>query len=147
MKTSWRAFTVAAILGISILAVADSSAHAQYRRPAAPALPPAVRPMTPRAPIVVPPVTSQINPNPYVLPGMTLTQLGTYSALSLDPTLSMNLRLYNNLYNPYRYSPYYVPYLYGASLYPYTTGIVPPVYNNNPFGFYNPYFASFGLNP
>ncbi len=128
MRTSWRAFTVAALLGLGILAVADSSAQAQNRRPVAPALPPAVRPVPPRAPIVVPP-------------------LGTYSALSLDPTLSMNLRLYNSLYNPYRYSPIYVPYLYGASIYPYTTGIVTPVYNANPFSFYNPYFASFGLNP
>src|SRR5690349_4640911 len=105
MRNSWRAFTVAALFGLGVLALAQSPAQAQYRRPVAPALPPAVRPLPPRAPIVVPPVTSQINPNPYVLPGMTLTQLGTYSAISMDPTLSMNLRLYSNLYNPYRYQP------------------------------------------
>src|SRR5205823_5262304 len=96
-----------------------------------------------RAPIVVPPVTSYYNPNPYVLPGMTFNQLATFSALSTDPTLLAQIMMYNNSMRPIYVAPTYPVLPYTMTTVPYgalgTTGIAYP--------YYNPYFAAFGLYP
>jgi hypothetical protein len=97
---------------------------------------PIVRPV-PRTPIVVPPVRSFTNP--YVLPGMTLNQLGTLSVLSMDPMLMASINSYYNLFRPIYITPVYpvVPYMtpFGASGTPSASNL------------YNPYFAAFGLYP
>jgi hypothetical protein len=147
MKTSLPRFALAAVAGLSILALAQTPVHAQFRRV------PVVRPVpvvpvtpAPRLPVVVPPVRSYTNP--YILPGLTVNQLGVLSALSADPTMLPLINSYYNMYRPisitsvYPTVPYTTPYL------PYmTTTIGTPGIVGNPYNFYNPYFAAFGLYP
>src|SRR5262249_46050509 len=108
MKTPLRNFILAAAAGFSILVLAQTPVHAQH--PAVPPrFPPIFRPL-PRPPIVTPPISSYTNP--YVLPGLTLNQLGTLSVLSQDPTLLPLINGYYNLYRPIYITPVYptVPY-------------------------------------
>jgi hypothetical protein len=158
MKTTLRNFALAAAVGLGVLALVQTPVHAQYRRPT-PVVPVPVTPVTPRTPVVLPrtpivvpgtpvvvPRTPVVVPpvrsftNPYVFPGMTVNQLGTLSALSMDPTL---LPLINSYYNMYR--PIYVTPAYPTI--PYTTTFGTPVIAGNPYGIYNPYFAAYGLFP
>ena len=152
MKTSLRNFVLVAAAGLSVLALAQTPVHAQNRAvpprvvPVAPVVPPTVRtpivapvvPPTVRTPIVVPPVRSFTNP--YVLPGLTLNQLGTLSVLSMDPMLMASI---NNYYSLFR--PIYITPVYPAI--PYTSPLGTPGITSASYSFYNPYFAAFGLYP
>jgi len=160
MKTSLRNFVLVAAAGLGVLALAQKPVHAQTRRvpprvvpvtPVTPVIPPTVprrvvpvTPVTPvipptvRTPIVVPPVRSFTNP--YVLPGLTLNQLGTLSVLSQDPMLMSSINSYYNLFRPIYITPTY-PTL------PYATTLGAPAIPGNPYAYYNPYFAAFGLFP
>ncbi|HEY7424993.1 MAG TPA: hypothetical protein VH682_12250 [Gemmataceae bacterium] len=152
MKTSLWNFVLAAVAGLSVLTLAQTPVHAQARvvtprvvtprvvtprvvpvTPVAPVFPPTVR-----TPIVVPPVRSFTNP--YVLPGLTLNQLGTLSVLSMDPMLMSSINSYYNMYRPIYITPTYPTV-------PYATTFGTPAIPGNPYAFYNPYFAAFGLYP
>jgi hypothetical protein len=156
MKSTLRNFVLAAAAGLSVLVLAQTPVHAQYRAvpprvvPVTPVVPPTVRtpivppvrtpivPPTVRTPIVVPPVRSFTNP--YVLPGLTLNQLGTLSVLSMDPMLMSSINSYYNLFRPIYITPVYPTV-------PYATTLGTPAIPGNPYDFYNPYFAAFGLFP
>lgn len=148
MKTSLRRFALAAVAGLSVLALMQTPVHAQFRRlPVARPVPivPVYRPAA-RLPVVVPPIAPYTNP--YILPGMTVNQLGTLSALSMDPTMLPLINNYYNMYRPisitsvYPTLPYTMPYV------PYTTTTIGvPGMVGSPYNFYNPYFAAFGLYP
>lgn len=142
MKTSLRRFALAAVAGLSVLALAQTPVHAQvYRVP--PPRPVSVYRPAPRLPVVTPRVTSFTNP--YVLPGMTLNQLGTLSVLSMDPTMLPLINSYYNMYRPISITSVYPTMPYAP--YTTTTTIGAPTIAGNPYNFYNPYFAAFGLFP
>jgi hypothetical protein len=86
----------------------------------------------------VPPVRAYTNP--YVLPGLTLNQLGTLSVLSMDPMLMASINDYYNLFRPIYVMPAYPAV-------PYTAPLGMPGITSASYSFYNPYFAAFGLYP
>lgn len=149
MRTPLRNVVLAMAAGLSVLVLAQTPVRAQARRvpPKVTPVPPRVVPVTPvapivrpvpRTPIVVPPVRAYTNP--YVLPGLTLNQLGTLSVLSMDPMLMASI---NNYYNLFR--PIYITPVYPAV--PYTAPLGTPGITSASYSFYNPYFAAFGLYP
>jgi hypothetical protein len=143
MKCFSSRFAWVAAAGLTVLALAQTPVQAQFRRPLPPrVVPPVV--VTPRRPIVVPPVTGFVNSNPYVLPGLTLNQLATYNVLSQSGTLPPWMYGYNP-YRPFFYTPYptlvYPTFGYPTYLYP----SVPVGVPYSPFNFNNPYFATFGF--
>lgn len=137
MNRSWRAFSLAALLGLAVVVVAQAPAQAQYRRPFAP---PPVRPYIPPAPrafvATPPPVVPYANSYTYLPSGLNLNQAATLNALRIQT------QLYNSLYNPY--STYNYPIYSNPTLYNpyYTPGIA-----YSPYNVYNPYFSAFGLRP
>ena len=140
MKNSLCRLVLVAAVGLSVLALAQTPAHAQYLyRPAV--LPP--RPVA-RYSVVVPSVRSYTNP--YVLPGMTLRQFATLDVLSMGGGLPPWMYSY---YNPYLVgSPFVNPYLTTpVPVTTYTTRVTVPGVPYNPFNIYNPYFAAYGLFP
>lgn len=160
MKTVLHRFALSALAGLSILALSQTPVHAQYRRVPPPRPLPPVRPVpvvpvvpvtpiyrpAPRLPITTPPITSYTNP--YIMPGLTVNQLGILSALSADPTMLPLINSYYNMYRPISITtvsptvPFTTPYV------PYTTTTIgAPALPGNPYNFYNPYFAAFGLHP
>ena len=118
MNRSWRTFVLVAVVGLSVLVLAQAPAQAQYRRlPGARV--PAYRPVAPRA--IVPYARSYT----YGSYGWNLNRAAGLNALGFQTGL------YNSLYNPYYlpgYSSLNVPY-YGPGI---------P---------YNPYFSTYGLYP
>jgi hypothetical protein len=120
MNRSWRTFTLVAFLGLSGLFLAQSSAHAQYRRPYVPVVrPPYFAPYIPPRALVAtpPPIVPYANSFTYTPYGLNLNQAAALNAL----------RIQTQLYNPY-------------SLYGYTT---PGLYYNSYL--YNPYSYPFGF--
>jgi hypothetical protein len=141
MRKSSRRFVMLAVVGLSVLALSQTSAHAQfYPRPTV--LP---RRPVPRVTVTVPSVRSYTNP--YVLPGMTLNQFAFLDVLSMGPGVPSSVYSYYNPYvTPYpAVNPYLTP---GVSV---TTTYTPryPVTGvpYNPYNLYNPYFAAYGLYP
>ncbi len=138
MKSSLRRLLLVAVVGVSVFALAQTPAHAQfvYR----PAILPPYRPIV-RAPVVAPSVS--IYANSYAFPGLTYSRFASVNVgVGLPPWMY-------SYYNPYLVgSPFVNPYL--ATPYPvttYTTRVTVPGVPLNPFNVYNPYFAAFGLFP
>ncbi len=155
MRSSFRPFLVVAVVGLTVLALAQTPVHAQFRRVPPrtivvppvyyPPVSPVYYPPVARTPIVVPPISTYTRANQNVLPGMNLNQLAMYSVLSMDPTLAPLL----NAYNPYRsvyVTPVYPTIPYATTAYPYAA-VGAPGFPYNPYNYYNPYFAAFGFHP
>ena len=122
MTRSLSRVLLSVVVAFAFFMLAQTPAQAQYRRP-----------------IVVPPVRTYVNSNPYVLPGVTYRQYATLGALNpgyFPPTVY-------GYYNPYRTA--YVPYVYPGFTYPSMVGV--PAAAVTPYRYYNPYFASFGFYP
>jgi len=137
MKSSLRRLVLVAVVGLSVLALAQTPAHAQffYRSPVLP-----YRPFV-RYPVVAPSVGFYANS--YAFPGMTYSQFASVNVVGgLPPWMY-------SYYNPYLVgSPFVNPYL--TTPFPvttYTTRVTVPGVPLSPFNVYNPYFAAFGLFP
>jgi len=125
MNRSWRTFVLVALVGLSVLVLAQAPAQAQFRRLPGARIPP-YRVVAPRAFVATPPaIVPYAGSYTYLPSGLNLNQAAALNALRIQT------QLYNPLYNPY--------YLSG-----YPTGNVPYYGSGVP---YNPYFSGYGLYP
>lgn len=127
MKSSSYAFALAAAAGLSILALAQTPAQAQYRHfpnPRAVQPAPVFRP-TPRLPIAAPPLASYTNrctpgiaANPLLAPYRPITITSVRETLYPVPSVTYTTTTIGTPRIPsYPYNPYN-PYLSGYGLYP-----------------------------
>ena len=144
MNRSWRTFTLVALLGLSVLILAQAPAQAQYRRPFIPVVRPYyVPPIVPYIPplrafvAVPPPIVPYANSFAYTPLGLNLNQVAALNILRIQT------QLYNSLYNPY-FSPFYSTYPYYSPSMQYSTYYAPGI-TYTPYNIYNPYFAAFGF--
>jgi hypothetical protein len=115
MNKFLRGFALAAVLSLGVLAFSSNTAHAQRRA------------------VYIPPISSYINYNPYIAPGLTLQQYA-YNTAVLGQAYS-SVPPYALGYNPYPQVINYGP-VYRTYGYPYLTG----------YAGYNPYL-SYYYNP
>lgn len=156
MRTSWRTFALAALVGSGLFLLAQTPASAQFRRPIV--RPPVVLPLAPRAPLA--PALPYSNPylNPYTNPlalqqslaiqqGIALNRAATYNALATNRLLMLQYQLYNPYYTPVGLNPLTTAYPYVTPNLLYLNSVISPGLPYNPNNAYNPYFAAFGFRP
>jgi hypothetical protein len=115
MNRSWRRFTLGALVGLSVLVLAQAPAQAQYRRSVFPAAVP-IRPVPPQALVTTPlPIVPYSNALMYRPYGLNANQTAAYNAYLRNQTLAYNIYLRNQylLWNQYLW---YQTLLYNSSI-------------------------------